>query len=346
MKTKSQIISEILKFNENANVPFIIWNTAPFCTSICNIKQKDFYLKVDNKLNIQIKVQEMFPESILFPGPWPDFGTALEASMFGCKIVWHENDPPNAEAIIDNLNDVTKLKVNVEDSLLPEMLKQYKYMWSNIDKKYIEECGYLDGIGFALGPLEVSATIMGYTNFLMGLHDNPNLIHKLIDMATETVIYSLKQQEKINGKLKRVFIPDHMSHQVSKEMFEEYCFPYYKRIFDEFPAELKMYHNEGNLLHVADRVYDFGANVIHYSVDTKKIKEILNDEVVLMGNLDPINLMLNGNEQDVYLEALKCLEDGSKGGGMLLSTAGGMAPDTPKENVNAALRALNDFNEK
>ena len=62
-----------------------------------------------------------------------------------------------------------------------------------------------------------------------------------------------------------------------------------------------------------------------------------------MGNLDPISVMRDGTPELVYEKAMECLRDGAEGGGMLLSSAGGMAPHTPAENVRAALRATEDY---
>lgn len=173
-------------------------------------------------------------------------------------------------------------------------------MWRHLDNTHIYNEGHLDGLGYLLGPLETAATMMNYTNFSVGIYDSPVLLHKLLDIITDGLIYSLIEQQKINGKLKRVFMCDHMSHQVSRAVFDEFCFPYYKRIFDEFPEAVKIYHNEGNLLHIADEVLDFGANIIHFGVSTTKLKDVLRNKVILMGNLDPIEIMLKGNEEIVY----------------------------------------------
>ncbi|HHU49345.1 MAG: uroporphyrinogen decarboxylase family protein [Caldicoprobacterales bacterium] len=343
MATKLENFNNALNFIEPERVPFAIWNTGPFCTTICGADEKDYYLNAEFKLKIMLQVQDMFPDAILIPGPWPDFGTVLEASVFGSEIVWNENAPPDNKPVIHGYSDILKLGINIGDSLLPIALRQYEYMWKHMDRRYIDENGYLDGIGFSMGPLEVAAALMDFSQFLIGFYDEPELMHKLIDMTTEAVIHVLHEQQKINGPLKRLAMGDHLAHNLSSDMFMEFCFPYYKRVFDEFPGAIKIYHNEGNILHIAESIPDFGANIVHYGVDTKKLKGILKGKVTIMGNLDPITVMCNGTPELVYKKAMECLMDGAEGGGMLLSSAGGMAPNTPAENVRAALRATEDF---
>jgi uroporphyrinogen decarboxylase len=336
-----------LSFQEPETVLFVIWNTAPLGTSLAEVKQKEFYLNDELKLTTQLNLQKLFPDAMLFPGPFPDFGAVLEPSLFGCEIKWPEDDAPSTVPLIHDIEAVNRLKVpaNLKNAgLMPVMLRQYEYMWKHLSSEYIDGYGYLNGLGYMLGPLETAATIMNYSNFLIELILNPQLIHKLLDITTETIIQSLRLQQNINGKIKRLFMADHMAHQVSPAMFEEFCFPYYKRIFDEFTGvEIGLYHNEGNIQHVADRIPAFGANVIHYGAVTKTIKEKTYGRATLMGNLPTIEIMLNGSPEDVYQAAINCLQEGAPGGGFLLSTAGGMAPKTPLENIKSAINATRDF---
>ena len=65
-----------------------------------------------------------------------------------------------------------------------------------------------------------------------------------------------------------------------------------------------------------------------------------------MGNLHPVNLLLNGTPEEIRKEALTCFKQGAPGGRFLLSSAGGMAPHTPLENLQAMALAMTDFRRK
>jgi uroporphyrinogen-III decarboxylase len=65
-----------------------------------------------------------------------------------------------------------------------------------------------------------------------------------------------------------------------------------------------------------------------------------------MGNLHPVNLLLNGTPEEIRKEALTCIEQGSPGGHFLLSSAGGMAPHTPLRNLQAMALAMTEFRRK
>jgi len=326
---------------QQQRVPFVIWNTAPVVLSLLGFDHRRFYHDAAFKLRAQIGVQRMFPEALLLPGPWPDFGAAVEPSFFGCDIQFQANDPPWVRTRIPDIKQLLRhTSVDPEtDGLGPEMLGQYRYMWDNLDKSYIEEYGYLDGLGYALGPMDTAAELLGYNLLMLELIDHPKLVHDMFDLITDCLIRWLKAQEKVNGKLKRVFIPEHAHAQVSPEHFEEFCFPYMTRIFREFPAAMRLYHNEGEVYHIMERIPDFGADVFHFGTEIAETKRRIGKQVCLMGNLDPLEVMLRGSSQLVERTAESCLETGAQGGGFLLSSAGGMAPGTPRENIQAAIDA-------
>ena len=89
MATKLENFNNALNFIEPERVPFAIWNTGPFCTTICGADEKDYYLNAEFKLKIMLQVQDMFPDAILIPGPC-SFGTVW-ASFRLREIVWNEN---------------------------------------------------------------------------------------------------------------------------------------------------------------------------------------------------------------------------------------------------------------
>jgi len=59
-----------------------------------------------------------------------------------------------------------------------------------------------------------------------------------------------------------------------------------------------------------------------------------------MGNLDPVNLLLKGTLQQVLAECKRCISIAAPGGGYLLSSAGGLAPGTPMENLKAMIDSV------
>jgi uroporphyrinogen decarboxylase len=333
--------SRAVSLEEPEEVPTVIWSVALWYPRRLGIKMRDYYQGMDLKLDTQVKLQNQYPETMLLPGIWPDFGVAAEPSAFGCPVLWAEDEAPAARPAITNMKQVLSMKpIDVKTAgLLPRVLETHEFFLKHIDRGYIEAYGYLDGSVFFLGPLETAALIRGYGDFLMELIDNPKLVHKLLDLVTQTLLEWLSYLETRIGTLKRLLLCDHFPGQISPNHFEEYFFPYVKRIFDEYPNAIKLYHNEGPLEHMLQRIADLGPQIFHFGTDAEKTKEAIGDRVCLMGNLDPVRVMQNGTPESVRKEALEVLRVAAPGGGFILTSAGAFGVNTPEENVEAMLNA-------
>ena len=82
---------------------------------------------------------------------------------------------------------------------------------------------------------------------------------------------------------------------------------------------------------------------MHYGEDTTTMQQKTKGRLALMGNIPPLEVLLNGTPESSYQCAIKCLELGAPAGGYILSSAGGMSAGTPAENIRAAIKACNDF---
>ncbi len=330
-----------IRHQEVSQVPVAIFNVAPFTTSFTGTNIQQYYLNPALKMEAQLKLNEMLPEIIMIPALWADFGPVVECSAFGSEILWFEDQPPFLKRTIDTYEDINRIKpINPEkDGLMPVALDHYRYMWNHIDSRKVNEYGYLDGVAVTMGPIETSGLLIDFQNFFLGIYDAPTQIKKLIEIATDSILLWIQAQEKVNGRLKQLILIDHMPAQVSADTFMEFCFPYLKKIFQEYSYGIRIYHNEGNISHILPRIRDLGVDILHFGVDVKKAKETIGNNVALMGNINPVDILLEGNPAQVKEECIKCLKVGAPGGGFILSSGGGLAPKTPKENIEAMLEA-------
>jgi uroporphyrinogen decarboxylase len=335
-----------INHKETHPVPVVGWDNAVPITRMAGVLAKDYYRDAAIKMAVQKRVLDEFSEIRWVPGFHADYGVVVEASAFGCKVEWFTDDSPFAHPIMDSIEQVDRLKVPdpESDGLMPEALAQYRYMWAHLEPRYVEEYGYLDGLGVTLGPLELAAAIRGYENLLMDMHDAPQKLHKLLTITTESALRWLLAQQKINGPLKLLILIDHLPAIVSLRYFEEFAFPYFQCIFAEFPGAVHLYHNEGRSDHYLTRIPDFGAHVFHCGkVDLARAKRTIGDRVCLMGNLDAPGLLLTATPERVRQACLELLRIAAPGGGYLLCTGGAMAPGTPKDNLRAMIQASLDY---
>ena len=63
----------------------------------------------------------------------------------------------------------------------------------------------------------------------------------------------------------------------------------------------------------------------------------------IKGNIDPVNMLLNGTPQQVREDAIRRLEAGMKARGFILSTACTIAPSTPPENLDVLAEVVEKY---
>mgnify|MGYP001061283570 CR=1 FL=1 len=333
-----------VRHEELPNVPFVLWSKGPFIPWFSGINIEQYYRNIEANFKAQLKLHEAYPETLFWPGIWPDTGPIVEASVFGGEVRYFNDQSPYIMPVFKDIDECKGLKMpdpNM-DGLMPEVLKRWEYLWENLDSSYIEDYGYLNGCASIFGPIEVAGQVLGYERLYIAFYEKPAKVASFLDFLSEMLIRWLKAQEKINGKLKRISITDHVAGQISADHFDKFYQPYIKKICAEFPDAIKLYHNESNVYHVLDRIPDLGAEIFHFGVEVKDAKERIGDSICLMGSVHSQEYLMWKGYKEVYEEARRQIRIGGPGGGFLLSVRGGFQPCTPKENIDAMVIAAKD----
>ena len=340
--TKNDVYSDFLKTLEHVEpdkVPVCIWNTRCNLVRAPGVKNLlEYYKNTDIKLFSQLFPLNYFGDCLILPGIWPDFGVVLEASAFGCPIIWDEFNPPYAKSFMRDIEEVRKLKpINPnEDGLMPVALKEYDYILKKLDKKYVKKIEYLDGCVQVTGPLEIATAILGHSNFFLALYAKPDLVHIFLELITDGIIRYIKELEKIAGELKIISVIEHIPGMISAEHNKIFSIPYISRIFHEFSQVIGLYHNEDNITHILSEIPKLGADIWHFGEVIPEIaKSTIGGKITLMGNVHPLRILLEGKPDNVVKACKENIDKLSRGGGYILCSGGGLSPGTSLENVGA-----------
>jgi len=325
-------------------LPAMPYCTGPFISRFAGLSVSDYYLNAKKKLNAQLSVLRRFPGTMFYNGVWADEGVVVEASGFGCEVAWSDTSPPwISRPIVRASIDVDHLQVPDprHDGLMPLMLEHLSYMRQTVERRLMDDYGYVDGVGYSVGPIDIAAQLRGLTELFKDIYMRPKLLHKLLDITTETVITWLKVQQEIVGGFRWFAVADDYSGLMSPKHFEEFCLPLLKRIFSKFSG-IRVFHNDSNTRHILEKLPETGARVLFGfcpELGLAEVKTKISKRMCLAGNLPPTGVLLKGRPEDVSRECQKLIEIGKPGGGYVLSFGGTAAPQTPLENIDAFIEA-------
>ena len=304
-------------------VGFVI--DSPWLPGWAGISTLDYFTSDDCWFEANKKAVSTFPDVMFLPGFWSEYGMCTEPSVFGAKCTFHRNELPFADKIIHQLDDIDRLTVpNPEtDGLAPFMLNRLR-----LNRKRIEALGY--GIRFAVarGPLNIASFLMGTTEFLIALRTDPEKIHKLLDIITEYTLRWLRLQKETIDSIDGVFILDDIVGFCGEPDFRQFAAPYLKRIFSSLDVRVKFFHNDADGRSCAKHLPALGVNLFNFSFlhSLEEMKQWTNNEVTLLGNIPPRDVLALGTPDQVRQSVRRTLEPIQNKSRILFSCGGGM-PD-------------------
>lgn len=328
------------------NIPMALIIDSPWIPGYVGVSHMDFYLDPQVWFQSHLKIHEEFPDVIFVPGWWMEYGMAAEPSALGAKIKFWENNTPSEYHNLFSIDDVEKLhKYEVEsDAFMAMTLHRIR-----MQKQQVFDAGYIMPMVTARGPMCTAGFVRNTSDLMLDLVDEPEKVHKLLDLTTRLIIDWLKAQQKAIGDcVEGLFILDDIVGFVNEDHYEEFCHPYLKRINDAFPDDwVKLYHNDADVVACMDHLPEAGFNVLNWGkqTDITEVKERIGDEMTLMGNVNPLEVAVRGTPDEVHAATMDVLNK-SEGERIILSVGGGVSPDMPRENINAMLAALNEYNAK
>jgi uroporphyrinogen decarboxylase len=327
-------------------IPMALIVDSPWIPGYLGIKHMDYYLDPEVWFDANLKIYEEFPEIIFVPGWWMEYGMAAEPSILGAKIkFWQDNTPSEYHTLyrLEDIDNVPEYEVDA-DAFAAMTLHRIR-----MQRQRILDAGHILPMVTARGPLCTAGFVRGTTHFMIDLVEDPKGAHRLIDLCTRVVIDWLKaQQDAMGDGVEGIFVLDDIVGFINEEHYKEFAHPYLQRICDAFPKDwVKLYHNDAEVDACLDHLPDAGFNVLNWGKqkDIREVKRRVGDRMVLMGNVNPLEIAVRGDEDDVREATLDVLE-GAEGEGIILSVGGGTSPGMPRQNIRAMLDALAEFNGK
>lgn len=336
MTTAWQRFKQAARLEKTDQPPVAFIVDSPWLPGYAGVHTLDFFLDPDRWFAVHRSLLERWPDVAWIPGFWVEYGMAAEPSAFGCRMHWHHDRPPSIEPVVEDAAHWASAPLpNVrEDGLMPLVLRLYERAEARLQA---------EGLGIpmvaARGPMVTAGWIMGLSSLMMGLVEQPDVIHRCLDKITTTLIDWLHAQLETLRNPEGILLLDDIVGMVSLEHYQEFVAPHLQRIFSQFDGLVRVYHNDMPCPHLYPALAEAGFDVFNWTheVDIAQAKAAMGHRVALMGNVPPLHVAVRQPPAVVAEFARACLDRGAPGGGMILSMGGGVSPDTPAASLDAMI---------
>jgi uroporphyrinogen decarboxylase len=286
--------------------------------NLLKLKMEDIYLSPDLQLEVAEYMDKNFPSDFIYP---LDDGSIF-CDVLGVSMKKPDYDFPMVMTHpVKTEEDILKLKKNIlsEERVLLniETIKKIKQLKKPI---YVS----------IQGPFTLAVQLAGATHFLKSTIKNPEYAENLLKYTGELVKSYVK--ELCEAGVSLISIAEPSSVMISSRQFKKYVLKNLEDIFSEVDC-WKIVHICGDTRKIYPQIMTLDIDGFSFDqiMDLSKISDEFPKDKVIIGNLDPIELLGKGSSTEIKneIDRLDDLMDDN----FLLSFGCSAVNNTPAENL-------------
>ncbi len=193
--------------------------------------------------------------------------------------------------------------------------------------------------GWVEGPCAEASDLRGIINIMTDFYDDPQFVRDLFEFVLEMELRFARAQ--IDAGIDIMGVGDAAASLVGPEIYEEFVWPYEKRLVDELHAlgtRVRL-HICGNTRFMLEGMGKLGCEIVDldFLAPISEGRAKMGPDQVLLGNIDPVSVLQDGSSEDVNQAISQCHKDA--GPRYIVSAGCEVTRDTSYDN----LRTLVDY---
>jgi uroporphyrinogen decarboxylase len=263
----------------------------------------------------------------------------------GLGLSFAEGEGPRFARPVRTAADVARLAV-------PDMEQELRYVMDALRLIRRELQGRVPLIGFSGSPWTLACYMIeggGSDNFsrikAMAFSE-PALLHKLLEVVTDSVIAYLSAQRAAGAQALMVF--DTWGGVLAPHHYREFSLRYLNRIAAKYQrgegserTPLILF-GKGNAPYLEELAASGADGVgVDWLVSLAEARERTGGKVALQGNLDPATLY--ASPEAIRLEVKRTLESYGRGSGHVFNLGHGLSPDMDPEHVKVLVDTVHEY---
>ncbi len=257
---------------------------------------------------------------------------AVEAGAIGIPVIFPANGSPSVAAhLVKHVEDLEQFKA--VELLYDGRVRTYLDIMRLMDVNFDIPKG-----AYVIGPFTLAGLMMGATEIALATIDNPDLVHAAAEFATQVIIRYA--QALVDAGADLICILEPTATFISPRAFRKFSGAYVRRIIEKVNA-IPVLHICGNTTHLIQAMAETGAQGLSLdaAVDLPAAAAKVPEDVVLVGNVDPVRVMVNASGEEVQTSVRTLLDAMAPYPNFILSTGCDLPPETPLENIEAFMAA-------
>lgn len=305
--------------------------------NVAGITQREMRSSGENFAKAQMAIYEKYGhDSVSVPYSLYGVGRALGSTL---------SDPEDAvpallDTVLSNLDDLDNL--DMSKSNLDKDADFKKYIAAS--EILMDKIGNEVPIGVTLpGVLTTAAGIYSVENILRAMYKEPEKLHKLLNLCNEQLKVIVDEFIK-RGLGVSLADPIASGTLINAKHYNEFVKPYTIDFIDHVHklGQTVCYHICGKTLNIATAMADTDADVLSLDnrTDLKKTRDLVGDRVCIIGNVDPVDLIMLGTPEEVKNSVKNCFKTMyDSPSGFMIATGCDVPGGAPIENVDAYMDA-------
>lgn len=258
---------------------------------------------------------------------------AREAADCGAAIEYFDNQPPaidESRALLSDKAALARLKCpdplgggRMHDRVQAAALFKERVGGERLIEGWIE------------GPCAMAADLRGINALMMDFYEDPAFVEELFAFTVDMELAFARAQVDAGAEL--MGIGDAAASLVGPELYEQYVWPFEKRLVDGVHAmggRVRL-HICGNTTTILEGMGRLGCDMVDldFMVSMAAARAAMGPEQVLLGNVAPVAVLRDGTPEQVSKSVAQCR---AESGEHYIIGAGCEVPrDTPHANVRA-----------
>jgi len=194
---------------------------------------------------------------------------------------------------------------------------------------------------YVIAPFTLAGLMMGANDIALATMDDPQVVHATVNFCEHVVVDYAKALQKAGAHA--ICLLDPTAVMLSPAAYWEFAGASVKNVIRHIDTRTIL-HVCGNTTHLIEPMCRTGAQGLSLdtAVDLPAVAPRVPEDVVLIGNVDPVRTLLYGTPQAVRAETIGLMEQMARYRNFIVSTGCDLPAETPIENIVAFVQAVRE----